>query len=135
MKTKKDPFDLFRDNQHKLSERPSPQAWRRLERRLDAHKNRRSGSWFSSHLGMVAAIALLVVSITVISFLTNHKNEIQAAASEPVPAQLEELTASADQQEMLKVVEFSRRYQDRLAKPTVNEGQKGKKLVPSRNLN
>ncbi len=135
METQKDPFDLFRDNQHKLSERPSPQAWRKLEQRLDAHKNRHRQSWFSSHLGMVAAILLLVVSITVISVLTNHKKEMQAGAVEAVPSQMEQLTASADQQEILKVVEFSRRYQDRLAKPTVNEGQKGKKLVPARNLN
>ncbi|GJM36479.1 MAG: hypothetical protein DHS20C18_54800 [Saprospiraceae bacterium] len=130
MKSQKDPFEVFKNNQHKLSEKPSAQAWRRLERRLDAHQNHRKYSWFSQ-MGMVAAVLLLVALITIISTLTEQKKVLQTASQEAFPAQMEELSTSVDQQEMLKVVEFSRRYQERLTKPSVNEGKQGKKLVPN----
>ena len=51
----KELFNLFRDNQHKLDQKPSNQAWRRLESRLDAHQNRTRIS-FVRHLSMAAAI-------------------------------------------------------------------------------
>ena len=61
MASNKDIFDLFKEQQHKLAQPPSPRAWRRLERRLD---NRRGSSRHDNTfrpLAMVAAIALIAV--------------------------------------------------------------------------
>ena len=73
MKPKKDIFDLFRDNQHKLNERPSQEAWGRLESRLDQHKDRNRTSLYRI-LSMAAAVVGLVAFVSVISFMLTSEN-------------------------------------------------------------
>jgi hypothetical protein len=53
-------FKLFRDNEHKLHEFPSPDAWRRLEQRLDANRRRRKMKAVYRSVAMAASLALLV---------------------------------------------------------------------------
>jgi anti-sigma-K factor RskA len=62
-------FNLFRKNQHKLSERPSPQAWNRLERRLDQRGRRgtnNSASIYRLFFMVAAAIAMIFLVITAV---------------------------------------------------------------------
>jgi hypothetical protein len=52
-------FDLFRNNQHKLHEYPSADAWLRLEKRLEAHRQRRRISLFRP-IAMAAGVLLVI---------------------------------------------------------------------------
>lgn len=126
----KELFNLFRDNQHKLDQKPSNQAWRRLESRLDAHQNRTRIS-FVSHLSMAAAIAALLALIFAISIFLDHGNHHNMAEREQqLNFVLEELDQRDADEGALKVVEFSRQYQDRMRNP-IEEGTEKKKIVLS----
>lgn len=52
-------FDLFRNNEHKLHEYPSADAWLRLEKRLEAHRRRRRIPLFRS-IAMAAGVMLVI---------------------------------------------------------------------------
>ncbi|MCH2083163.1 MAG: hypothetical protein MK226_12295 [Saprospiraceae bacterium] len=126
----KELFNLFRDNQHKLDQKPSNQAWRRLESRLDAHQNRTRIS-FVRHLSMAAAIAALLALIFAISIFLDHGNHHNMAEREQqLNFVLEELDQRDADEGALKVVEFSRQYQDRMRNP-IEEGTEKKKIVLS----
>ena len=126
----KELFNLFRDNQHKLDQKPSNQAWRRLESRLDAHQNRTRIS-FVNHLSMAAAIAALLALIFAISIFLDHGNHHNMAEREQqLNFVLEELDQRDADEGALKVVEFSRQYQDRMRNP-IEEGTEKKKIVLS----
>ncbi len=130
MKQQKDIFDLFRDNQHKLERKPSNQAWRRLESRLDTHQNRVRLS-FVRHLSMAAAVAALLALIFTISiFMENNTSEDMAMREQQLNFVLEELDQRDADEAALQVVEFTRHYQDRMKNP-IQEGNKNKKIVPS----
>lgn len=52
-------FDLFRNNEHKLHEYPSADAWLRLEKRLEAHRRRRRIPLFRP-IAMAAGMLLVI---------------------------------------------------------------------------
>lgn len=52
-------FDLFRNNEHKLHEYPSADAWLRLEKKLEAHRRRRRISLFRP-IAMAAGVLLVI---------------------------------------------------------------------------
>ncbi len=131
MKRQKDLFDLFRDNQHKLNEMPSPQAWRRLERRLDSRRR------FPRHdrqrwrpLMMAAALLLLAVITFLFSLVLENRRPAYLAANTEAPLPMEDLTFTDVDRSMLRAVEFTRKYQDRLSNP-IEEGSPDRRLVPS----
>lgn len=129
MKNQKDLFDLFRESESQLSERPSSEAWRRLEAKLDERKQRRRTSTTRQVLSIAAAL-LLLATIGIAFSLQNNTDSV--LASKEMPTTLEELS-SADALAMdqpLKVVEFTRKHVSRLANP-VAEGAAGKKLIPN----
>ena len=112
--------ELFRANQHKLTERPSRQAWEKLEGRLDKHRGRhRIGR--GNYYKMVAALAFLVVMVGALSLSTKNKAARNAAVD------LEEMDTSHSQ-EALQVVEFTRHHHERLAKP-MEEGSDDKAFL------
>lgn len=128
MKKERDIFDLFRENQHKLSQKPSPQTWQKLENRLN-RRNLHSGmtSWFS----IAAALLLLVGVIGLLTLFANPQK--QDLASSPVKPVLEDLQLSNHSQEMLQAVEFCRLY----CKPgsqKIQEGTTGQRLVVNRQV-
>ncbi|MEN0006959.1 MAG: DUF6265 family protein [Bacteroidota bacterium] len=128
MKHHKDIFDLFRDNQHKLNERPSPEAWRRLERRLDNHRVRHRSA-FQQPFGMVAAIVVLAVLVSILAFMLDRSSSrLLAVNGQPIP--VENLIQSDVDVEALKVVEFTKQYQEEIAYP-IREGSQGRKLIPT----
>jgi Domain of unknown function (DUF6265) len=129
MRPKKDIFDLFRDNQHKLNERPSHQAWERLESRLDERKNRSRTSIYRI-LSMAAAVLVLVVFVSVISFVLNTKAD-RMTTNEYMPKlfeteELKVLTVSSEND--YQIATYQKKYNNHLSSP-IMEGKANKKLI------
>lgn len=131
MKRQKDLFDLFRENEQKLEEMPSPQAWRRLERKLDNRRRtsrRDKGRW--QPMMMAAALLLLAVITFLFSLVLDQNKPAYLAVNEQNPLPMEELTYTDVDQGAMRAVEFTRKYQDRMSNPIV-EGTTDQRLVPS----
>lgn len=126
MNRQRDIFDFFRDHQHQFDESPSPRAWRRLERRLDAHQRRGRLSLYRS-LGMVAGVLALVALIVLLSVLVDHNRKEMLTGT---PQQLEDLPLPDSDATAYRVVEYTRSYQDRMSRP-IEEGAASKRLVPA----
>jgi len=69
--------DLFRNNQHKLAERPSLQAWNKLERRLDQKERSRHRPTISIY----AIVMMAAAAVALIFFVTTIANIAQEASS------------------------------------------------------
>ena len=113
--------DLFRKNQHKLNERPSLQAWNRLERRLDQKErllNRQKPTFSIYRLLMMAAAAItLVFFITTIADIAQDVNNRNAIViHENAPNESLITTKLTEEQA------FREQYQEVLNK-TVAEGK------------
>lgn len=128
MKSSKDLFDILRDNQHKLNERPGQHTWRRLEKRLDARRKPYAHS-FIRIMAMAAAVLLLIGIFTVLPSL-NTGSSTDSIAFDHAPAVMEDviIVPDAADQHIIKVVEYSRQYHDRMSQP-IEEGSQDKKLI------
>lgn len=126
MKHQKDLFDLFRDNQHKLHEAPSPHTWRRLERRLDSRRRHRGARSRSFRLVSMAAALLLLAVITFLFSLVLDDRRSNLFAGNDL--ELEELTYTEVDLSAYQIVEFTRRYTDRMANP-IEEGSPDRRLM------
>lgn len=131
MKQSKDIFDLFRESKHKLDEAPGPQAWRRLEKRLDTRRAARGNSLYRI-MAMAAGVLLLIGVFSLLPALDQGNQDTNVVALNTPPSEMEDLVVDpADtDRNIIKVVEFSRQYQDRMAQP-IEEGSKAKRLIPS----
>lgn len=130
MKTQKDLFDLFRENQHKLDESPSPQTWRRLEKRLDTRRAARGSSIYRI-MAMAAGVMLLIGVFSLLPAFDQSSVQDDVMALHTPPSEMEDLEKDAQVNEnIIKVVEFSRQYQDRMGQP-IEEGNSRKRLIPS----
>jgi hypothetical protein len=130
MKQQKDLYDLFRDNKHKLDEAPNPQAWRRLEKRLDTRRATRGSSIYRI-MSMAAGVLLLLGVFSLLPALESSDQDNTVVAMDTPPSEMEDLVVDPNSTEhMIKVVEFSRQYKDRMVQP-IEEGNSGKKLIPS----
>lgn len=78
----KDLYDLFRENAGKISENPSPQAWRRLERRLESKKKKRGPVYLKSSLAIAATILVLIVVAGLITVMVTRNHQAQLALAE-----------------------------------------------------
>ena len=134
MKPKKDIFDLFKDNQHKLNESPPRKAWDRLESRLDQHKGRNQTS-IVRILSMAAAIVVLVVSVSVISFWLKSTNWQTADAEQALPhfttEELRVVNVSNGTED--QIATYQRKYDHHLSSP-IQEGKANKKLIARMDL-
>lgn len=73
MKRDEDIFNIFREDQGKLSEKPSARAWNRLEKKLDArHKKQRKIFYFQAFAA--ASLALILAMVTAISVFDSTPN-------------------------------------------------------------
>lgn len=126
----KDFFELFKDNSYKLAEQPTPRTWKRLERRLDAHKkqNRYQTNWT---LGMVAAVIGLVALVGLLSITFESKFGPVIAQEDASPRYLEELASNGIEEELhpVKVMEFQRHYEEKTSQ--IAEGSRTRKLKPA----
>jgi len=82
-------FDLFRENEHKLHEFPSNNAWRRLEQRLDAHRRRTRIAMLRPY-AMAASLVLLVGMIALITWVSDTMQQ-ERSQGDARFAQLEDL--------------------------------------------
>ncbi|MCO6480483.1 MAG: hypothetical protein J5I94_27825 [Phaeodactylibacter sp.] len=128
MARKRDLFDFFRDNQRRFDEAPPARSWRRLERRLDAHRTRNRISRYRV-LGMVAGILVLVVLVGLVTLsLGRQQNLLLAANRQATPSGLEELTVTDADRNGLQTVLAVQRAQQHLQYP-ISEGAPGQKLL------
>ncbi len=147
MKEKDKIFELFQRNSHKLSERPSSRAWDRLETRLDRHQMKRNNRT-RNYLGMVAAILLLVVCVSVLGIMSQNQQDMDTAMAENASEGMVVLTdftiEGEDVSKYERIVEFQRKYnyfvgasdldREKGMRVYVNEGRKDKEFNP-RNFN
>ena len=129
MKPKKDIFDLFRDNQHKLNERPSHEAWGKLESRLDQHKDRNRSSIYRI-LSMAAAVVGLVFFVSVISLMLKPNHEKMAVSEIAMDRfsteELKVITVSNESDG--QIAAYHKKYDNHLSSP-IMEGKANKKLI------
>lgn len=134
MNRQKDLFDLFRENSDKITEQPTPRTWRRLERKLDAHRRRsqHDNNWT---LGMVAALIGLVCLVGLFSYSYNTTNSNAIASQEPGPRFFEalEVNEQESQIESRKIIEYQKHYQER-GQQIIEEGSREQKLIPNEEI-
>lgn len=88
----RDPMEeLFRQNAHRLEQRPSLQTWRRLERRLDRQKGRNSRNFHLPPLLLYAAV-ILFLGVMMIALLQLPNKQDRSLAQRP--ESIEELDLS-----------------------------------------
>jgi len=119
MARKRDIFDFFRNSQHRLNEAPPAHAWRRLERRLDAYRNRNRVSHYRA-LGMAAGILVLVILAGLVALSLGRR--------QAVPSALEDLAATDAGRDGLRSVLAVQQAQEHLQYP-ISEGAPGQKLI------
>lgn len=127
MQPNNDLFDLFREGQSELNEKPPQASWRRLERRLNTHQ-RRTRLAFRRNVSIAAAIAIVIGMTFLISFSIGQQNQLKRQASAVVlESELEEFTLEEGDPAAYRIVEFARTYQNR---PSlyIREGEANKKL-------
>ncbi len=130
MKIKKTISGLFRDNQHQLNEKPSPQAWRRLERKLEDHRRHQKVSILRQATSIAAVLALGGL-ITLLGLLFDSQKPNALALNNYTPEQLEDLQVSDN--EDIRIAEYIRTYRDRLTQP-IAEGDFTKRITLSGNV-
>jgi len=130
VKSNKDVSNLIKESAYKLEQKPSKDAWSRLEQRLD-QQEQASKSRFSirSIFSIAATVAGLLVVISVASFFLQKQNAPLADSSNMAKAAfvVEELEVEETERGFYEVVEFQKTYHDRLSNP-IAEGP-GKKLA------
>jgi len=128
MKPSEDLFNMFRERQDEWDEVPAAASWKKLERRLDHHQ-RRTRLSFRRNLSFVAAIAVLVSFVFLISYSMGQRNLNSPQATNLLStAEIEEFTAEEGDPSALKVVAFSRKNLDH---PSlyIREGERKQKLL------
>ena len=95
MSNKKDISELFRANEHKLRQNPSPQAWDRLESRLD-RRRATGGNTLYRRLAMAAALLVLIAFVGILPAYLGPKSGNQMAANEADSSLFMEEIISAD---------------------------------------
>ncbi|HMO41056.1 MAG TPA: DUF6265 family protein [Saprospiraceae bacterium] len=113
---------LFQANQHKLQEKPSPQTWRRLERRLDDHRRHRRISLWQQAAG-IAALLALGAFVTLLMLFIDPQAKRFAANYTPEDFDITVQDNSAEQ-----ILEFLRNYRERLISP-IAEGDISKRIT------
>lgn len=126
---RKDIDDIFRKSEHRLTQRPSANAWRKLDSKLDKHRSRSR----MSIVRIFSMAASLLILVGAVYLFTNSKTEQNSASSktaiaaEMQPESMTELPAT-EAQPMLPKIEFQRKIQAGQT-PIIKEGPRGKKFV------
>jgi hypothetical protein len=118
----KDMEDYFRNRREDFNEVPSRAAWKKLDRRLNAHQKRNRLS-FTRSFTMVAAVLLLVV----FAFLFFMVEMGGPANQETASINVEPISTQDMDPEAYKVVEYTLKYRDRMSN-IIEEGAEGNKL-------
>lgn len=116
MKEESKLFDLFRDNEHKLHEYPSADAWLRLEKRLDAHRRRRSISLYRP-IAIAAGLTLIIGTSFVLGWVANGAMQQSSG-----PVALDELPSSSGPDVYAQTLSVRNQY----SQVVLDEGERGK---------
>lgn len=128
MRRQPDIFDLFRDNQHKLSQRPSGRAWRRLERGLNQSPRAKQTYWLRQW-SLAAAVIVLVGLTAVILWSIDQRDAGPLADGKPSVAAIEQLSLNEQPSSLLRQVTFAQRN---LKAVNIEEGPAERQLVVAR---
>lgn len=109
MRKPNDIFDLFRQQQHKLNERPSPHVWRRLEDRLGHRQQARHHSMLRQW-SLAAAVVILTGLVWLITWSIDRPAPATPLASNHYgqPIALEDIEPGEGDALMLQKVSLTR---------------------------
>lgn len=130
----KDIFDLFKENQDKLNQKPSPKTWSRIERRIQAPQpignKRRRIRRVLPPMGIAAALALVIGLMVAFSWIFGKEKEPRVYAQVQPSFEIEDLSIemTGNAAEAIKVT--AKNQQLKPLKP-INEGRIDQKLVVS----
>ena len=131
MKDKKDLFDLFRENEHKIQPTPSRHAWDKLERKLDARVDNNQTSKYRSIAQIAAVVALVSIATALAMFKSNSTDTNMAATVVKDNSTWEEIALEKSGRDSDDLVAFNKSVEAK--KVLMNEGTADKKLVPKIN--
>lgn len=131
MDRQKDLFDLFKENSKQIKETPTPRTWRRLERKLDAHR-RRNQADHSWTLSMAAALVGLVCLVGLLSYSYQSGFQKGIALEEPAPRVFEVLEVNEQESQLAsrKIIEYQRHFSER-GSEIIKEGSRTQRLMPA----
>ena len=130
---KKNIETLFRESEHKLTERPSSQAWRKLERKLENRRDRHRIMPYR-YMSMAAALVALIAVVWVFGSVLN-KTEAPTAVEMPVNFEIEELdlvNVSPSDINRRETDEYMKKFTSAAPQPAINEGNKEKTLMTAK---
>lgn len=129
---KKDIFDLFREKASELEQEPTPQAWARIERRIQTNRptvRRAQVRRLPTPMGIAASLALLIGLSVVFMWLAEAEKQTQVLAQEVLPLEVEELELTPVEDEVVELVEIATANpQPKPVKPII-EGNANQRLV------
>jgi len=130
---KKDIFDIFREKAAELEQEPTPQAWSRIERRIQSARptvRRTPMRRLPRPLGIAAGLALLMgLSVVFLWLADAEQRQAVALAQHEGPLEVEELVIASADDEVVEVVEIAQAHPlPKSAKPII-EGQATQRLV------
>lgn len=84
MENEKDIFDLLREESENLSETPSQEAWKKLEKRLfKTRKSKRPRRPMLLHLGIISLAVILILLLSIVGwFVTKQHQDIVKSRKE-----------------------------------------------------
>lgn len=129
---KEDFFDLFKKKAEELEQEPSPQAWSRIERRIQSTRpsiRRTPVRRLPRPMGIAAGLALLMGLSVVFLWLADAESQQPTLAMEELQIEVEELVLNTTDDEVTGVVELAQA--NPLPKPVkpIIEGEPSQRLV------
>ncbi len=125
MKNKDKVFDVFKDNQHKLNERPSLQAWNKLERRLDQKSKQKIRPKFSIY----AIVMMAAAAVALVFFVTTISDVAQTAKYRKAVVIQENTPTESVSTRLLVAEQAFREQHNEILANTVEEGTTGRLLI------
>lgn len=131
-------FDQFRKKAEELEQEPSPQAWSRIERRIQSNRpsiRRTPVRRLPRPMGIAAGLALLMgLSVVFLWLADAEQHQVEALAMQELPLEVEELVINTTDDEVAEVVEIAQANpQPKPVKPII-EGEPTQRLVAKNEL-
>lgn len=136
---KKDLFDLFREKATELEQEPTPQAWSRIERRIQSGRptvRRTQVRRLPSPLGIAAGLALVMgLSVVFLWLAETEKNQQAILAQSDRPLQVEELVLNTIDDEVREVVDIAQANPLPVPNKPIVEGKSTQRLIAKNEAN
>ena len=129
---RKDIFDLFRENQDKLNQKPSPKTWSRIERRIKTPQpigKNRGIRRMRPPMGIAAALLLMIGLMVTFLWILGKEKEQRIFAQAQASFEIEAL--SIDETQATDVIKITAKNQQLKPLKPINEGHIDQKLIVS----